>query len=128
MNNEERAVDYLDSAFNRHDMAHVATYWSDKYIQHNPLLANGVPAIKSAIEDPRNQNMTWVAGMTFSSGDIVAVHGLYRNFLGEKDMVTVDFLRFANGKVVEHWDVMQEAVKPEHSANGNAMFPIDVKQ
>ena len=39
-------------------------------------------------------------------------------------MIAVDIFRLENGKVVEHWDVMQEEVPANESANGNAMFPI----
>jgi len=39
-------------------------------------------------------------------------------------MIAVDIFRIENGKLAEHWDVMQEEVPPAISANGNAMFPI----
>jgi predicted SnoaL-like aldol condensation-catalyzing enzyme len=37
-------------------------------------------------------------------------------------MVGVDIFRVANGKIAEHWDVLQEEVPAAQSANGNAMF------
>jgi predicted SnoaL-like aldol condensation-catalyzing enzyme len=37
-------------------------------------------------------------------------------------MVAVDIFRLKNGKVVEHWDVMQEEVPKANTASGNAMF------
>jgi predicted SnoaL-like aldol condensation-catalyzing enzyme len=39
-------------------------------------------------------------------------------------MIAVDIFRIENGKLAEHWDVMQEEVPLVKSANGNAMFPI----
>ena len=37
-------------------------------------------------------------------------------------MIGVDIFRVANGKIAEHWDVMQEEVPAAHSASGNSMF------
>ena len=37
-------------------------------------------------------------------------------------MVGVDIFRVANGKIAEHWDVLQEEVSDANSANGNSMF------
>ena len=41
---------------------------------------------------------------------------------GPKPMVAVDVFRVANGKIAEHWDVMQEEVPAAQSANGNSML------
>jgi len=49
------------------------------------------------------------------------VHGRYTGW-GPKPMVAVDIFRVENGKVVEHWDVMQEEVSAADTASGNAMF------
>jgi predicted SnoaL-like aldol condensation-catalyzing enzyme len=51
------------------------------------------------------------------------IHGRYTNWNG-KNMIAVDIFRVDNGKIVEHWDVLQEEVTAENSANGNSMFPI----
>jgi predicted SnoaL-like aldol condensation-catalyzing enzyme len=37
-------------------------------------------------------------------------------------MVAVDIFRVVNGKLVEHWDVMQEEVPASATASGNPMF------
>ena len=44
--------------------------------------------------------------------------------LGPKPMVAVDIFRVKNGKLVEHWDVMQEEVAAAATKSGNPMFPI----
>ena len=51
------------------------------------------------------------------------VHGRYTGW-GPKPMIAVDIFRVENGKVVEHWDVMQEEVPASHTASGNAMFTL----
>jgi predicted SnoaL-like aldol condensation-catalyzing enzyme len=50
------------------------------------------------------------------------IHGRYTGW-GPKPLVAVDIFRVADGKVVEHWDVMQEEVPAAKTANGNGMFP-----
>jgi predicted SnoaL-like aldol condensation-catalyzing enzyme len=51
------------------------------------------------------------------------VHGRYTGW-GPKPMVAVDIFRVENGKVAEHWDVMQEEVPAGQTASGNPMFSL----
>ena len=54
-----------------------------------------------------------------AEGDYVTIHGRYFGW-GPKPMMAVDIFRVANGKIAEHWDVMQEEVPAGQSANGNS--------
>lgn len=56
-----------------------------------------------------------------AEGDYVSIHGRYIGW-GPKPMVAVDIFRVANGKIAEHWDVMQEEVPAERTASGNGML------
>jgi predicted SnoaL-like aldol condensation-catalyzing enzyme len=60
-------------------------------------------------------------GMAVAEGDLVMVHGRYTGW-GPKPMVAVDIFRIADGRVVEHWDVMQQEVPASETASGNPMF------
>jgi predicted SnoaL-like aldol condensation-catalyzing enzyme len=51
------------------------------------------------------------------------VHGRYTGW-GPKPMVAVDIFRVEDGKVAEHWDVMQEEVPAGRTASGNPMFTL----
>jgi len=62
--------------------------------------------------------VTYEPGMAVADGDLVMVHGRYTGW-GPKPMVAVDIFRVKDGKVVDHWDVMQEKVS---TASGHAMF------
>jgi predicted SnoaL-like aldol condensation-catalyzing enzyme len=60
-------------------------------------------------------------GMVVAEGNLVMVHGRYVGW-GPKPMIAVDIFRVVNGKLVEHWDVMQEEVPASETASGNPMF------
>ena len=60
-------------------------------------------------------------GMVVAEGDLVMVHGRYVGW-GAKPLVAIDIFKVKNGKVVEHWDVMQEEVPASATASGNPMF------
>jgi hypothetical protein len=50
--------------------------------------------------------------MIVAEGEYVMIHGRYTGW-GPKPMVAVDIFRVVGGKLVEHWDVMQEEVRAE---------------
>ena len=66
-------------------------------------------------------NLTYEPGMAVAEGDLVMVHGRYVGW-GPKPMIGVDIFRVKDGKVVEHWDVLQEEVLVSNTMSGNAMF------
>jgi predicted SnoaL-like aldol condensation-catalyzing enzyme len=94
--------------------------FSDDYRQHNPQIPNGTAAIKALLGN-LSADFKYQPGLVVADGDYVMVHGHYVGW-GPKPMVGVDIFRVANGKIAEHWDVLQEEVPAAQSANGNSMF------
>ncbi|WP_114349471.1 nuclear transport factor 2 family protein [Paracoccus lutimaris] len=121
MSNKDAALSYLNAVFNQRDLVTAETFWAGDMIQHNPALPNGLDVLRAFISNPE-PGPSYEAGIAMEDGNLVMVHGRYTNWFG-KTMVAVDIFRFANGKVVEHWDVMQEEVPADQAANGNPMFP-----
>jgi predicted SnoaL-like aldol condensation-catalyzing enzyme len=119
--NKEIVLEVLRRSFVERDPAVVEQYFGANYKQHNPTIADGPSAIAKMI--PALAGLTYEPGMAVADGDLVMVHGRYTGW-GPKPMVAVDIFRLEDGKVVEHWDVLQEEVPTANTASGNAMFTI----
>jgi predicted SnoaL-like aldol condensation-catalyzing enzyme len=120
--NRQVVLAVLKGAFIDRDPNVVERYFSPGYIQHNPSIPNGPSAIPALIAGLKPE-FRYEPGMAVASGNLVMVHGRYTGW-GPKPMVAVDIFRVENGKVVEHWDVMQEEVPASQTASGNAMFSL----
>jgi predicted SnoaL-like aldol condensation-catalyzing enzyme len=120
--NKELVLAVLKGAFIDRDPSVVDRHFSPNYIQHNPSVPNGPSAIRALIPGLR-LDFHYEPGMAVASGDLVMVHGRYTGW-GPKPMVAVDIFRVKNGKVAEHWDVMQEEVPADQTASGNPMFTL----
>lgn len=118
--NKQIALRVLTGAFVDRDPGVVARYFAPDYIQHNPLIPNGPAAISGLIAN-LGDAFAYEPGMVVAEGDLVMVHGRYVGW-GPKPMVGVDIFRLADGKVAEHWDVLQEEVPASTTASGNPMF------
>jgi predicted SnoaL-like aldol condensation-catalyzing enzyme len=118
--NKQIALRALTGAFIDRDPSVVDKYFAPDYIQHNPSIPSGPAAIKDLM--PKlPKHFSYQPGMAVAEGDLVMVHGRYVGW-GPKPMVAVDMFRLKSGKVVEHWDVMQEEVPASATASGNPMF------
>jgi predicted SnoaL-like aldol condensation-catalyzing enzyme len=117
--NKEIVLAVLKRAFIDRDPTVVEQYFGANYKQHNPLIPDGPSAIADMI--PKLTGLTYEPGMAVADGALVMVHGRYTGWR-PKPMVAVDIFRVEDGKVVEHWDVMQEEVPAANTTSGNAMF------
>jgi predicted SnoaL-like aldol condensation-catalyzing enzyme len=118
--NKQVVLKVLNGAFIDRDATIVDRYFSADYVQHNPTIPNGPRAIANLIPTLR-QDLSYEAGMVVAEGDLVMVHGRYVGW-GPKPLVAVDIFKMKDGKVVEHWDVMQEEVPTSATVSGNPMF------
>ena len=117
--NKQVVLKVLKGAFIERDPTVVDRYFSPDYVQHNPVIPSGSGAISKLI--PTLKDLSYEVGMVVAEGDLVMVHGRYVGW-GPKPLVAVDIFKVKNGKVVEHWDVMQEEVPASATASGNPMF------
>jgi predicted SnoaL-like aldol condensation-catalyzing enzyme len=120
--NKEIVISAITGVFIKQDPAVVEKYWSESYKQHNPLFPNGREVIEGFVKNPP-PGFSYEMGAVVAEGDLVMVRGRYKGF-GPKPMIGVDMFRLENGKIVEHWDVLQEEVPADQSKNGNPMFEV----
>ncbi|RQR64674.1 nuclear transport factor 2 family protein [Burkholderia sp. Bp9125] len=118
--NRALVLEAITGVFVHRDPAVLDRLFSDDYRQHNPQLPNGTAAIK-ALLGKLPADFRYEPGLVVAEGDYVSIHGRYVGW-GPQPMVAVDIFRVENGKVAEHWDVMQQEVPATQSANGNSML------
>ena len=110
-NQKQQVVDLLKS-IESGDSVPVSYINPDKYIQHNLGAADGLAGFKALLQISKgNAKVNTVR--VFEDGDMVFAHTDY-DFFGPK--IGFDIFRFENGKIVEHWDNLQEkAASPNPS-------------
>lgn len=120
--NKKTVVAFYDAAINGKDFAAASVYLGDKYIQHNPLAADGPEGLKAFLEFAKENLGGFKVEFkrVLADGDFVIVHAHAMNGPDDRGNAVMDIFRLENGKVVEHWDVMQPI--PETARNDNTMF------
>jgi predicted SnoaL-like aldol condensation-catalyzing enzyme len=123
--NKQVVVDFYTTAFGGDPAKAIADHLGPRYIQHNPDAPNGPEAFTGYVAWLRSQypDLKLIIKRVIAEGDMVVTHShldLEPGKPGNPGRALADFFRLEDGKVVEHWDVIQDV--PAESANDNGMF------
>ncbi|MGO3018635.1 MAG: nuclear transport factor 2 family protein [Anaerococcus sp.] len=120
--NKKNAVEFYRTAYLGDPEKAVNDYVGNQYNQHNPSVENGkegfIKYFKQMATEFPNKKIEFVR--VIAEDDLVALH-THQSWPDGIEYVTMDFFRFdSNGKIVEHWDSIQEI--PETNKSGNPMY------
>jgi|SRR5450432_132266 predicted SnoaL-like aldol condensation-catalyzing enzyme len=120
ISNKKMVADFYQELFGDKNAGAIDKYIGDTYIQHNPSLPDGKDALKQGVA-------VWFKGQPKDTvdvkhlgadGNLVYIHT--KSKMGNKTFSVLDIFRVENGKIAEHWDILQEV--PAKSANTHPMF------
>jgi predicted SnoaL-like aldol condensation-catalyzing enzyme len=124
--NKQTVTAFYNTFMNDHDPeGAMKKYAGAEYRQHNPFVKDGKEAFIAFFKDlfQRLPNARMEIKRVIAEGDLVAVHVHHLDPTGGKGRASMDwFLLDADGKIVEHWDVMQWVPEDNEVMNRNTMF------
>jgi predicted SnoaL-like aldol condensation-catalyzing enzyme len=120
--NKRTVQAFYEAGLNNKDFDAASDFLGDPYVQHNPLIADGLEGFKAFLTYLAETFPALRAEIKsiFAEGDFVIAHVHGIRVPGQRGSAIVDIFKLENGKIVEHWDVIQPI--PEDMANTNGMF------
>ena len=119
--NKEFVLKAFDTLFNKRDFAAAERYWSPAYIQHSAHIPPGRDGLFELVKGVPT-TMRYENVVTVAEGDYVMLHGRFSGIGQPAAWIVVDIVRMADGRLAEHWDVIQDEATKEQSKSGRPMF------
>jgi predicted SnoaL-like aldol condensation-catalyzing enzyme len=120
--NKAAVVAFYDAAYNHKDFDRASRYLGPHLIQHDPVIADGLEGFAARLAWFRENypELRVETKRIFADGDFVITHVHGVREPGHPGSAIVEIFRLEDGKIVEHWDVLQEI--PAESRNGNGVL------
>ena len=122
--NKARVRSLVDDVFYGHRFDKLTDYISsEKYIQHNPSMADGLDGFAAGMAAMAEAGVTMEFTKThliLGEGDFVLVQSA--GSFGAGDVTFYDLMRVEDGKITEHWDVIEPLTPADQWRNQNGKF------
>jgi predicted SnoaL-like aldol condensation-catalyzing enzyme len=119
--NKALVLDAFETLFNRRDYAAAEKYWSPNYIQHSAHIEPGRDGLFNLIRSTP-ETLRYEHQLIIAEGDYVIVYGRFSGTGRPVAWIAADVVRIENGRLAEHWDVLQDEATKAESKSGLPMF------
>jgi predicted SnoaL-like aldol condensation-catalyzing enzyme len=119
--NKALVLKAFDTLFNKRDYEAAEKFWSPKYIQHSAHIKPGRGGLFDLIKS-LPASLRYEHGLILAEGDYVIVHGRFSGNGRPAAWIAADVVRVEDGKLAEHWDVLQDEATERESVSGLPMF------
>ena len=119
--NKALVLEAFDTLFNRRDYAAAERFWASDYIQHSAHIEPGREGLFRLTKD-LPPTLKYENGLVVPEGDYVLLHGRFSGIGMPVNWIVVDIVRLEEGKLKEHWDIVQVEASEASSKSGLSMF------
>jgi predicted SnoaL-like aldol condensation-catalyzing enzyme len=119
--NKALVLEAFDTLFNKRDLAAARPFWAEEYIQHSAHIPPGreglFELVRNSPPEMRYENATVLA-----EGDLLMLHGRFSGIGAPANWIVLDIVRLEDGRLKEHWDVIEDEATRASSRSGRPMF------
>lgn len=119
--NKALVLEAFDTLFNKRDYNAAMRFWSDRYIQRSAHIAPGRDGLFNLVRTLPDK-LKYENQLIVAEGDYVIAHGRFSGNGRPAAWVATDIVRIEDGKLAEHWDVLQDEATQAQSLSGLSMF------
>jgi predicted SnoaL-like aldol condensation-catalyzing enzyme len=119
--NKSLVLQAFDTLFNKRDYESASGFWSDSYIQHSAHIEPGRDGLFNLVRSAPG-TLRYEHQLIVAEGDYVIVHGRFSGTGRPAAWIAADVVRIENGRLAEHWDVLQDEATMAQSKSGLPMF------
>jgi predicted SnoaL-like aldol condensation-catalyzing enzyme len=119
--NKALVLEAFDALFNHRDYAAAERFWSERYIQHSAHIAPGRDGLLNLVRSLPS-TLRYENARIMADGDYVIAHGRFSGHGLTAAWIAADIVRIEGGRLMEHWDVLQDEATQAQSLSGLPMF------
>jgi predicted SnoaL-like aldol condensation-catalyzing enzyme len=119
--NKTLVLEAFDALFNKRNYSAAERFWSERYIQHSAHIAPGRDGLFNLIRTLPD-TLKYENQFIVAEGDFVIAHGRFSGHGRPAAWIAADIVRIEDGKLAEHWDVLQDEATKTQSVSGLPMF------
>jgi predicted SnoaL-like aldol condensation-catalyzing enzyme len=119
--NKAIVLEAFETLFNKRDYAAAERFWSPNYIQHSAHIAPGREGLFNLVRSVP-KTLHYENQLIIAEGDYVIAHARFTGMGRAAAWIAGDVIRFEDGVLKEHWDVLQDEATKAKSVSGLPMF------